>query len=93
MENPYQNKFRMAFGWEMGREIWIRACGCLGINFRMRWMSELSDFHEITKTGKFLFHGENGFLEVVYFMLFKAQTAMLKMTARTVRRDHAFIKK
>ena len=77
----------------MGREIWIRACGCLGIGFRMRWMSELQDFQKHAKTGKFLFHGENGFLKNVRFIVLKPQTALTKMTARNVRRYHVFIKK
>ena len=48
---------------EMGQKIWTRACECLGIGFRMRCMPELQDFQKHAKTGKFLFHGENGFLE------------------------------
>ena len=68
-ENPYRIKFRMEFALEMGREIWIRACGCLGIDFRMRWVAELQDFHNtLENCRKFLFQGENGFLKKIRFM-------------------------
>ena len=54
----------------------------------MRWMSELQDFQKHWKTGKFLFHGENGFLKNAGLIVFKPQTSLTKMTARNVRRYH-----
>ena len=35
-------------------EIWIRACGSLGIGFRMRWVAELQDFHKTLENWKAL---------------------------------------
>ena len=51
-----------------------------------------SDFRKMSKTRKLLFLRENGFLINYVFITLKRQTAQTKMTARTMRRYHVFIK-
>ena len=51
-----------------------------------------ADILKKRKTWKFLFLRKNGFRENDVFMILKRQTAKTKMTARTTRRYHVFIK-
>ena len=51
-----------------------------------------ADILKNRKTRKLLFLRENGFRKNDVFMVLKRQTAKTKMTARTTRRYHVFIK-
>ena len=85
----------MDFEWEMGWGIPI------GIGFAIpdargyfRDAPEVgaSDIRENRKTRKLLFLRENGFLNNYIIIVLKRETAKTKMTARTRRGYHVFIK-
>ena len=64
------------------------ACEC----FRYAPDNGSADILKNHKTRKLLFLRENGFRKNDVFMLLQRQTAKTKMTARTTRRYHVFIK-